>query len=131
MKNRSVTTVSLLLIGTLASSAALADRHGRYDHHHRGPHVGVVIHGSLYDPFYDPFFWPRYYPPYYHPYEPPIVAIAPPPVYIEQPSQPPTVQNESPSGYWYYCSQPDGYYPYVKQCPGGWQKVAPLPQSSR
>ena len=31
------------------------------------------------------------------------------------------------SNYWYYCSNPQGYYPYVKECPAGWQKVAPQP----
>lgn len=25
--------------------------------------------------------------------------------------------------YWYYCKNPSGYYPYVKQCPSGWMKV--------
>ena len=25
--------------------------------------------------------------------------------------------------YWYYCSNPAGYYPYVTQCNTGWQTV--------
>jgi len=25
--------------------------------------------------------------------------------------------------YWYYCSDPSGYYPYVTQCNTGWQQV--------
>jgi hypothetical protein len=29
--------------------------------------------------------------------------------------------------YWYYCQNPQGYYPYVKQCPNGWMKVVPSP----
>src|SRR2546428_12259210 len=28
---------------------------------------------------------------------------------------------------WYYCANPQGYYPYVQQCPGGWRPVAPTP----
>jgi hypothetical protein len=28
-------------------------------------------------------------------------------------------------GYWYYCSNPAGYYPYVRQCSTLWQKVVP------
>jgi hypothetical protein len=28
---------------------------------------------------------------------------------------------------WYYCRKPDGYYPYVKACPGGWQTVPAQP----
>jgi hypothetical protein len=26
---------------------------------------------------------------------------------------------------WYYCSNPQGYYPYIKNCPGGWLTVVP------
>jgi len=29
--------------------------------------------------------------------------------------------------YWYYCPNPSGYYPYVKECPPGWMTVAPSP----
>ena len=36
--------------------------------------------------------------------------------------------------YWYYCTDPQGYYPYIKSCPGGWvtviPKVTPPPPSS-
>jgi hypothetical protein len=28
-----------------------------------------------------------------------------------------------PAQYWYYCSDPAGYYPYVTQCNTGWQTV--------
>jgi hypothetical protein len=27
--------------------------------------------------------------------------------------------------YWYYCQNPQGYYPDVNNCPGGWMKVVP------
>lgn len=26
-------------------------------------------------------------------------------------------------GYWYYCSDPEGYYPYVNSCSTAWQQV--------
>jgi hypothetical protein len=29
--------------------------------------------------------------------------------------------------YWYYCRDPEGYYPYVRQCNGAWEPVAPQP----
>ena len=33
--------------------------------------------------------------------------------------------------YWYYCDNPSGYYPYVKQCANeGWLKVEPTPAPS-
>ncbi len=34
---------------------------------------------------------------------------------------------ESQTNDWYYCSNPEGYYPYVKNCPDGWLPVAPQP----
>ena len=27
------------------------------------------------------------------------------------------------SGYWYYCQNPPGYYPYVQQCRVSWQPM--------
>jgi hypothetical protein len=29
------------------------------------------------------------------------------------------------TNYWYYCQDPEGYYPDVDECPDGWQRVAP------
>jgi hypothetical protein len=65
-----------------------------------------------------PWWWggpPAY--PYY--WGPPAVIQENPPVYIQP----------APRGdeqiYWYYCPDPRGYYPYVKQCPGGWMRVVP------
>lgn len=56
-------------------------------------------------------------------YSPPIVTIpAAPPVYIERAQQQPLEPN-----YWYYCRNPAGYYPYVRECPAGWEKVPPTP----
>ena len=28
---------------------------------------------------------------------------------------------------WYYCEDPKGYYPYIRECPTGWQRVSPVP----
>ena len=72
-------------------------------------------------PYY-PYY--PYYSPYYA-YPPALVTVpATPPVYIQQ--SPPTAQ-QYPSGYWYYCNNPKGYYPYIKECPDGWQQVEPIP----
>ncbi len=30
-------------------------------------------------------------------------------------------------GYWYHCSSPEGYYPYVQSCRNGWTPVPPHP----
>jgi hypothetical protein len=90
-------------------------------------------------PFYRPPY--PYYRPYYRPYlresyyyspgyYPPTVITVPvtPPVYIRQP---PPVVRQYPSGYWYYCNNPEGYYPYIKECPNGWQQVDPTPPPPR
>ena len=61
----------------------------------------------------------------YYGYPPAIVTVpVSPPVYIQQS---PPVSQVYPPGYWYYCGNPEGYYPYVKVCPNGWQQVNPVP----
>ena len=35
--------------------------------------------------------------------------------------------DETGYGYWYYCQNPPGYYPYVQYCYGPWQPVPPTP----
>ncbi len=84
-----------------------------YPVHRRGrgrSHFGLFIGAPL-------WYWP---PPYYYP-PPVVIRSAPPPVYIERDPEPPA------EAYWYYCYDPDGYYPYVKECPGGWERVSPTP----
>ena len=65
---------------------------------------------------------PYYYPPYYA-YPRTVIVPSTPPVYIQQQVQP--VQPQT--SYWYYCQEPEGYYPHVKKCPRGWLQVAPQP----
>jgi hypothetical protein len=121
--NRTGLLVAALVAGLFCSGSALADHwHG---HGYYGPrvHFGVVV-GTPY-PYYAPP--PYVYAPYY---QPPVVIERPAPVYIErqpvlaepQAAPPPPAEN-----YWYYCAAARKYYPYVKECPGGWQRVAPQP----
>jgi hypothetical protein len=118
---KSLFALALLAIA-MTSSSAWADRyyHGGY---HGGPRVGVVvgIGGPGYYRYPDPYF----YGPYPYAYPPVVVAPAEPPVYIQQ--APAQDMQPQPSNDWFYCRKPEGYYPYVKQCPGGWQRVAPQP----
>ncbi len=68
-----------------------------------------------------PGYWgpgPWWGPPYYA-YPAPPVVVQSPPVY-EQPAPAPQA-----SAYWYYCQNPQGYYPYIQQCPTGWLQVVP------
>ena len=65
--------------------------------------------------------------PYYgYPYyvSPTVVATAPP-VYIQQTqrAEPAQRAEDGSDGNWYYCSDPQGYYPNVSACPGGWLPV--------
>ena len=91
---------------------------------------GAFVAGALLAPWYYP--WPYYYPgPYYSSY-PSVVEIATsaPTVYSEQPF---TAQPAAPDAgsWWYYCNESRAYYPYVRECPSPWQRVAPTPPGSR
>lgn len=113
----------LILLGAAASPLAWAD-HGRHrGHHHRG-HVGAGVYLGIPWLGYSYAYPPYYYPPYA--YAPVLVLPSAPPVYIEKE---PVVETPAPA-YWYFCGSPEGYYPYVKECPAGWQKVAPQAQAS-
>jgi hypothetical protein len=41
------------------------------------------------------------------------------------PQAPATGYVQQQTGYWYYCTDPAGYYPYIKSCPQGWMQVVP------
>ncbi|MBI1965542.1 MAG: hypothetical protein HYS46_04770 [Betaproteobacteria bacterium] len=115
-----------VLVGAMASAAAIA--HGGH-HHHSRARVGVFIGAPV---FYAPWYYHPpyyYYPPYYYP---PTVVVPPsPPVYIEQGQAPaPAAPAQRSDHYWYYCPEAKAYYPYVRQCAGGWQRVVPQPPSS-
>jgi hypothetical protein len=85
--------------------------------------VGFYIGAPF--PYYYGYGYPYPYPYYY----PPAVVTAPAPQqnYIIQQPMAPAQQNPSAS-YWHYCKDPEGYYPYIKECPSGWQLVEPTPQ---
>lgn len=98
--------------------------HGHQVHRHYHGHRGHHGHGSSYriwiGPGWRPGWWGSAYPcyRYYSYYQPPVVIPGQP--QLPEPSQ----EQET---YWYYCEDPQGYYPYVKSCPGGWMKVVPEP----
>ncbi len=68
----------------------------------------------------------------YAPAYPPVVTVPSAPIVIQQQPQvvqgPPAASAPAPAAnYWHYCRKPEGYYPYVKNCPGGWLQVVPQP----
>lgn len=96
--------------------------HGEF-HGHDGFHGHDHFH-SHFDFFIGaPLFW---WPPYPYYYYPPVsqTYIEQPPVYVQR-----NDAAASPTGanYWYYCQNPQGYYPYVQNCPAGWMQVVPQP----
>jgi hypothetical protein len=105
-----------ILVLAMLSGSALA--HGR-------GHGGGRVHFGLH--FGVPLFHPWYYAPapvYYYPPAPVMVQPASPPVYIERSD----VVPEGP-GSWYFCRESNTYYPYVRQCPGGWTRVPAQPSN--
>ena len=71
--------------------------------HDRGGHEGPRWRGEVNGGWYG-------YPAPVYPYPDPYVPSA----------------GVAPSaGYWYYCASANAYYPYVTQCPEGWQQVVP------
>ncbi|HYG53878.1 MAG TPA: hypothetical protein VD965_01150 [Burkholderiales bacterium] len=106
----------LLIAGLLVSGSALA--HGRGGSRiHLGFHFGVPLYSSWH-------YWgppPVYY--YPAPVYVPAPVVASPPVYTERSD----VVPES-AGTWYYCHESRAYYPYVRECPGGWQRVPAQPR---
>ena len=91
---------------------------------HRGYYNGIGLGLGYGLGYYGHSYYDHYYD-----YPPAVITVpVTPPVYIQQ--APPVVQ-QYPAGYWYYCQNPQGYYPYIKQCPGGWQQVDPVPSAPR
>lgn len=133
-------TLLVVFLGAMVSGSVLARNQGGHSggghsgahhsgghhsggHHIRGSHAGfgvIAVSSAVW--YYSP---PYYYPPYYGPW--PAVAPSSPPVYIEQGQAEPTPAPEESQAYWYYCPDAKSYYPYVKQCPGGWQRAVPQP----
>lgn len=99
--------VGLMVLAVLLAGAMPASAHMR----------GRVFIGV--GPVWGPAWWGP--PAYYYTPPPVVVREEPAPVYVE-----PAPQPEKPA-YWYYCRDPKGYYPYVRECPDGWKRVNPTP----
>jgi hypothetical protein len=96
---------------------------------HGGPRVsfGFNFGAPFYGPYYSPYYYypaPVYYPtaPVYYPAAPVVQQAAP--VYVERGDVVP-----EGAGSWYFCRESNAYYPYVKQCAGGWTRVPARPSN--
>ncbi len=111
-------TVVVFLLGLSMTQAALAHRRSHGWHGNVGIYIAPPLLG-----------WRYYPPPYYYP----PTYYYPPPTYlrIRLPSPrsilngPRLNRSHHRKQYWYYCTDPEGYYPTVQECPGGWLKVLP------
>jgi len=132
---RAIGTLVLILFGTLVNGSAMAEYQGHaYGHgHNHGP---IVRFGFSYG---FPIYVPRYFPaPFYtypayavpapvYAYPPAVIRYSPAPVYVERSiaqAEPAPSQGQSD---WYYCAGSQTYYPYARECPGGWQRVPAQP----
>ncbi len=129
-----VAVLILLVAGLMVSESAMA-RGGRGGHgggHSYGARIGVGI--ALGAPIYGlgyysaPYYsYPYAYPAYAYPapaYAYPGPAMAPA-QYVQQgaPQAAPAPQQD-----WFFCPNSNAYYPYVRECPSGWQRVPSQPQ---
>ncbi len=123
---RSILLLFFICISGMVSQTVLAGRGGRHSpprhhsHHHSRAAAGLIFSAPLwvYPPYYS-------YGPYY-PSQQTVIIQSTPTQYSEN-----AEENQTPENYWYYCSDPKGYYPYVPKCNVNWQKVIPFPQDAQ
>lgn len=70
-----------------------------------------------------------YYGPYAGYYAPPVV-YAPPQIVYMSPPQPMVLAAQPQPAVWYYCEASGKYFPYVQECPAGWQTQPATPPTS-
>ncbi len=104
------TVCLILLAAMLIMASAIPSQAGGHFYFRGGIWVGPGWWGPPY-----PYYYPYY--PYYS--EPPTVIERQAPAYVQPNRQ------QDDQDYWYFCAKPKGYYPYIKECPGGWLKVIP------
>lgn len=154
---RILVAAAALALTTFAGVARADGQRARVGVHVAGPGVGVHYQSRPYGApprvyatprtrYYGPSVYlgvPLWAPPAYYGspwygggywYGPGYTTVVPvpsqPPVYIErgQDEGAPAPEAAAPAqGWWYWCTDPEGYYPTVRECPGGWQQVAPQP----
>jgi hypothetical protein len=101
-----------------------------------GPRIGVYVGPGM--GYWNPWAYgwgPGYGFPYTYPYPAgyplasfPVVINATPitQTYIQkEPAAEAAMQPAQSGNYWYYCTQPAGYFPYVQSCSQPWISVTP------
>jgi hypothetical protein len=126
-----MTKLALILVTAVALLAGIGACYAqqRDSAHATSPHIGRM-HGGVFHGGHRyrvvaivvavPIFVGPASSPYYSNYS---YYPSSQPVYVEQ--DPPADMEQQPGGYWYYCADQEGYYPYVQNCPTAWMLVAP------
>ncbi|WP_137896542.1 hypothetical protein [Ramlibacter sp. 2FC] len=97
--------------------------------------IGIQLGPGFFYPSY-PYPYPGYHPGYYsslypaYVYGPAPIVLPASPQYIERGDEAQGEAGEAPA-YWYHCAEPEGYYPHVAACPGGWRTVPAQPPATR
>lgn len=84
-----------------------------------GPRVGIYYGAPAYWGGW-PYAWAAPYPYWTAPV---VIGAAAAPLVYTPPAAPPVAPPAD--NYWYYCIQPAGYFPYVRDCDQPWLKVVP------
>lgn len=134
---KAAATSALILFGTMASTAAMAQHHG---HGHGGVRFGISLGVPLYGPGYYPAPYYAYPAPVYsypapvysypapaYTYPAPAMASYSQPAYVEQSTAPMAPAQTPAQADWFYCGAAKAYYPYVSECASGWQRVPAQP----
>jgi len=135
---KAIAAVVLIAFGTLASGAAMAQHRGHGHGHGGNVRFGISLGFPLFAPAYYPapyYGYPYAYPAYGYPapayaYPPAVTGYSSAPAYVEQGVAQAAPAPSQAQGDWYYCAASKSYYPYVGECPAGWQRV-PAQTSAR
>ena len=128
-----IAAAAIMAVGLMAGTAA-ADEwrgwHGDIHHfserdwgHWRGGYWRHIWHDGrlgwwwVVGPYW--YFYPSPVYPYPDPYVPPAMVM--------NQSAAPAPQGPPPTQSWYYCDNPQGYYPYVQNCTTQWRSVPAMP----
>jgi hypothetical protein len=132
-----VPVLLLLAFGAVVSSPAMAQRVGHgFGHGHGSVYVrghgggvglGIALGAALIGLAY--YATPAYsYPVYSTPaYVDPGPVVAASAGYVQQVVPQAAPAPAQSQGDWYYCADSKSYYPYARECPGGWQRVPSTP----
>jgi hypothetical protein len=141
IQRNSILIPLLAVLLVAVTPVSMADYHGNGGHYGHGGHYygyggRYYGHGGHY--YYGaPWLWayPSLFlfsqPAYSYPDPQPVIIQQPAPTVVVQPATTaPAPQIAAPQAaqqYWYHCDNPQGYYPYVTACPGGWKPVPSTP----